>query len=200
MLGSKTWCVIPGCLGLMLAVAVAGPNDKPGPSGAGADVAAYVGGEPVSVQELDAKILKSNMKLAQSLYDARRAAVDEIILDKLLGPEASAKGVAVADLLKQRMAERAAPVTDAEVEAFYNSNKARMGGKPLEQSADQIKNYLASQREIETRNVILTELKAKTDVRIVLAVPRVEVAVAANDPVKGPANAKVTVVLFSEFQ
>jgi acetyl-CoA synthetase len=41
---------------------------------------------------------------------------------------------------------------------------------------------------------------AKAKVQITLDAPRVEVKVAANDPAKGPADAKVTVVEFSEFQ
>src|SRR3989304_6073960 len=48
--------------------------------------AATIGGKPVTIQELDAKALKTDMKLAQSLYDARRAALDQVLMERLLGP------------------------------------------------------------------------------------------------------------------
>lgn len=198
MMSSRSWYRAPACLGLLVAVASAGPDDK---SAAGnSDVAAYVGGEAVTVQELDAKIMKTNMKLAQSIYDARRAVVDEIVVERLLGPEAATKGVPVAELVKQRIAEKLQPVTDADVETFFNGNQQRMGGKPLEQVAPQIKTHLTTQRETEAKAALLTELKSKTEVKMVLAAPRVDVELAANDPFKGAADAKVTVVEFSEFQ
>lgn len=169
------------------------PPAKPG-------VAAYVGGEPITLAELDAKILKSNMKLAQQLYDARKAMIDQIIIERVLGPEAAKKGVTVDQLVKEQAAAKTAPVADADVEAFYNTNKAKMGGKPLEQMSTNIKGYLVAQKENEAKEAVTSEIKAKADVKIVMDVPRVDVAVAANDPVKGPKDAKVTIIEFSEFQ
>ena len=169
------------------------PDAKPG-------VAAYVGGEAITIQDLDAKVLKTNMKLAQSLYDARRAAIDQIVMERTLGPEAAARGITVDQLIKERIAEKAKPVTDADVEAYYKGNSARMGGKTLEQASAQIKNFLATQQESEARNTLLSQIKEKAQVRVTLDVPRVEVAIAPNDPIQGPADAKVTIVEFSDFQ
>lgn len=164
------------------------------------EIAAYVGDAAVTTAELDAKILKTNMKLAQSLYDARRAAVDDVIIDRALGAEAKTKGVAVDQLLKEKIAAKTTPVTDAEVQAYFEANKGKMGGKTMEQVGGQIKQMLAGQKETAARTAILNELKNASKVRIVLDAPRVEFKLAANDPVKGPATAKVTIVEFSEFQ
>jgi hypothetical protein len=165
-----------------------------------AGIAATIGGKPVTTAELDEKILKANMKLAQQLYDARKAAIDEIIIDRALGEEAKTKGVTVEALMKERAAGKITPVTDPEIQAYYDGNKARMQGKTLEQVSGQIKSTLNAQRENEARNNLLSELKAKAEVKVLLDVPRVEVAVAPNDPAKGPPTAKVTIVEFSEFQ
>ena len=176
------------------------PAKPDAPASAKPDVAAYVGKEAITVQELDAKILKSNMKLAQSLYDARRAAIDDLVMEKVLGPDAKAKGIAVEELIKQRVAELSKPVTDADVEAYFNANSARMGGKTLEQVSGQIRNYLVGQNESKARETLLGQLKEKAEVRVTLDAPRVQVPLAPNDPVKGPATAKVTIVEFSDFQ
>ena len=75
---------------------------------ADAGVAAYVGGEPIMMADVDAKALKTNMKLAQSIYDARRAALDEIIMDSrwditLLGMQIMVEGLALSAFSMLRM-------------------------------------------------------------------------------------------------
>ena len=191
-------CGAGSCLLLCAATALGqakpeAPKDKAG-------VAATIGGEPVTLQELDAKALKTNMKLAQSLYDARKAALDQLVLERLLGTDAKAKGVTVDKLLADKVAEKNKPVTDADVETYFNANKARMGNRTLEQVSPQIRSSIVAQREGEAKTAILNELKAKTEVKVMRDVPRVEVAIAPNDPTKGPAGAKVTIVEYSDFQ
>lgn len=185
---------------LVCAAAWAEPPSKPEEAKAKAGVAAYVGGEAIKIEELDAKVLKMNMKLAQSLYDARKAALDQVIIERILAPEAAAQGITVDQLLSTRLAEKAKPVTGAEVEAYYKANSARMGGKPLEQIAEQIQSFLTSQQQKEARDSLLAQLKEKAEVRITLDPPRAAVVVAANDPIQGPPTAKVTIVEFSDFQ
>ena len=173
---------------------------KPDAPKADPGVAATIGGKPVTIQELDAKAVKKDMKLAQSLYDARRAALDEVLMDRLLGEDAAAQKITVDELIRKRVAEKVKPVTDADVEAYYKANSARMGGKTLEQTSAQIRPFLTTQQETDAKSNLLAELKAKADVKVLLDAPRAEVVIAANDPVKGPKDAKVTIVEFSEFQ
>jgi len=193
------WVFACGGLSLLSGAAAQTPA-KPDAPTAEPGVAAYIGGKPVTIQELDAKALKSDMKLAQSLYDARRAALDQVLMERILGPDAAAKNISVDELIRQRVAENAKPVTDADVEAYFKANSARMGGKTLEQISAQIRPFLVSQQEAGARGNLLTELKAKAEVKITLDPPRADVVIAANDPVKGPKDAKVTIVEFSEFQ
>jgi len=185
---------------LVCAAAWAEPPAKSEEPKAKAGVAAFIGGEAITLQELDAKALKTNMKLAQSLYDARKAALDQVIIERILAPEAATKGITVDQLLSNRLAEKAKPVTGEEVEAYYKANSARMGGKPMEQMAEQIQSFLTSQQQKEARDSLLAQLKEKAEVKITLDAPRVEVPIAAHDPAKGPKDAKVTVVVFSDFQ
>ncbi len=186
--------------GIVCTMAWAQPPAKPAASDSKEGVAATIGGEVITTKELDAKTLKTNIKLAQTLYDARKAALDQIILERVLGPDAAAKGIKVDQLIRERVAENVKPVTDADVDAFFKANSARMGGKTLEQVAPQIRTQLAGQQEKAARDTLLTQIKEKAGVKITLEPPRVDVVIAANDPVKGPANAKVTIVEYSEFQ
>lgn len=172
-------------------------SDKPK---AKAGIAAYIDGKAVTIADLDAKALGTNMKLAQSLYEARQEALNRIIMERLLAEEAAAQGTTLDALISKRVAEKAQPVTDADVEAFYNANRARMRGQTLEAMSGRIRPYLATQRMDEARQSLLDELKQKSDVRITLEPPRADVVITANDPVQGPADAKVTIVEYADFQ
>ncbi|MDO8632265.1 MAG: hypothetical protein Q7R41_17420 [Phycisphaerales bacterium] len=184
----------------MYAAAWAEPPAKSEEPKAKAGVAAYIGGEAITLQDLDAIALKTNMKLAQSLYDARRAAIDQVIMERLLASEAAAQKITVEQLISKRIAEKIQPVTGADVETYYKANSARMGGKTIEQVSEQIQSFLTTQKEKVARDNLLGELKQKVEVKITLDAPRVEVPIAANDPAKGPKDAKVKVVVFSDFQ
>lgn len=191
---------IAAFLGGFACIPVGAEPPKAESGGAKAGVAATIGGEPITTAELDARALKINMKLAQSLYDARKQALDQVVMERLLGPEAKEKGVPVDKLLEQKIAEAAKPVSDGDVEGYYKANAARMGGKTLEQMSAQIKAFLAGQQQNLAKESILASLKQKADIKIMLDPPRVEVALGPNDPMKGSKDAKVTIVEFSEFQ
>jgi protein-disulfide isomerase len=88
-------------------------------------------------------------------------------------------------------------VTDADVDAFYEQNKAQIP-RPKEQVAAQIKSYLEQQNQQKARGDYFKTLEAKYKVDYKLEPIRVDVA--ATGPAKGPANAPVTIVEFSDFQ
>jgi len=189
-------CVAVGTL----LVAVAGV-DADGPSKSqGPEVAARVGSAVITVQEVDAEFLSKNMKLAQQMYDARLKALEGLIMQRALRDEADADNISVDALIERKTAALAKPVTDADIQAYYDKNKRRMRGKPLEQASGQIRPFLAKQKKAAARRSLLAQVKEKVNIKIMLEVPRADVAIAANDPYKGPADAKVTIVEFSDFQ
>ena len=181
----------------MLLTAMAWAEPK---TAADAGIAAYVGGKAITMADLDAKAFKTNMKLAQSLYDARQEALDGIILERSLAEEAAAQKLTVDQLIDKRVAEKAKPVTDADVEAFFNARRSQMRGRSLEDTSGQIRQYLEKQRQDEARRDLLSEVKKKSDIRITLAPPRAEVVVAADEAAMGPIDAKVTIVEYADFQ
>lgn len=167
---------------------------------AGAGVAARMGDKTITLAEVDAIALGQNMKLAQSLHDARMKALDQLILERGLAAEAAAQGVSVDDLITSKLAEKATPITDAEIEMFYNARKAQMRGQPLEKMTPQIKQYLKSQNDNKARKALLDTIKKTAGITVVLDPPRAEVVLAANDPSWGSPDAKVTIVEYSDFQ
>ncbi len=162
--------------------------------------AATIGGAPISMSELDAVVFRQNSKLASELYSARVKALDEVLLEKALGEEAKAKSKSTSAYVEEMMKTKAKPVVDAEVEKYYNDNKSRFPNKTFEQVAGEIRKYMVSVNEFEVKKELIKELKAKHNFKNLLEPTRVKLEVGANEPAKGPATAKVTIVEYSDFQ
>ena len=184
---------------LALACTEAPTTKAEGPSAA-PEIVAVVAGTPITMQEVDQKFLANDMKLAQQLYDARRQALDQIIVERLLAKEAAAQNLTIDQLIQQEVTKSVPEVSDADVEKFYNQNKGRMGSRTLEQMSPQIRQYLQNQSRADATGTFYQQLKEKAGVKISLEPPRITVAVAMTDPRLGPPEAKITIVEFSDFQ
>ena len=166
----------------------------------GGEVAARVGETTITLKEVDARAMAGNAAAYQALYDARHTAVQELIAQKLLAQEAESRGVTVSELTTLEVTQNVRPITDGDVENYYNANKARLRGQTLEQVGSQIRRFLESQSAGRAQQEYMDQLKAKAKVRVMLEPPRTEVKIAANDPSIGPDSAAVTIVEFSDFQ
>jgi protein-disulfide isomerase len=157
---------------------------------------ARIGEQTLTLQEVDAKALAMTMEDDQQLYEARKRAVDEMLIDL----EAQARGITRDQLIEQEINQKVKPVTDEEVAAFYEQNKARMGSQTLEEAKSRIRDYLTPQQGVAARQAFIDSLRSRSDVAILIQPPRADVTVSANDPSKGPSTAPVRIVAFSEFQ
>lgn len=163
------------------------------------NVAATVGSEKITMGELDEHLCRANARACQEVYQARRAALDQLISERLLAAEAAARGVSE-DQLQQEAMDAAGQVTDADIEGWYNQNKDRMGNRTLDQMREQIRNFLVATNRREAMSDFVKGLREKSGVRVHLEPPRVEAKIAANDPVRGPETAPVVIVEYSDFQ
>jgi protein-disulfide isomerase len=93
------------------------------------------------------------------------------------------------------------PPTDAEVKEFFDRLKTAGRIPPdtkLEAIKDQLVQAMVNQQRRTSVQKVVEELRTAANLKIDLPAPRVEVA--ATGPARGPANAKVTIVEFSDFQ
>ena len=181
------------------------PAQQPAAVAAPSEVAAQVGDRTISVRELDEKWKTTNAaqqaEAIQALYDGRRAALEEIIAEMLIGAEAKKKGMSPDAFVESEVSKRVKPVGESEVVTFFQSNQNQMQGRSLEQMSPAINRFLTEQRRDAARNDLVAELKkAGPPIKMALDVPRMAVTLAATDPALGPATAPVTLVEFSDFQ
>ena len=170
-----------------------------------ADVVATVGGTSITLEQVDEKALQQpagsfgSLKLSQALYEARRAAADEIIGNLLLDQEAKRLGVDRAKLIQQEIAAHVTPVTEADVSAWYGANTQRVQGATIDQVRAPITQLLQQERSQSARDTYLDTLKVKTPVQIMLEPPRQTVS-AGKSPARGTANAPIELIEFADFQ
>ena len=163
-----------------------------------APVVAVVNGKEITEQELLDRVRGEMSKLEAQMYEVRRNGAEELISDYLLEQTAQSRGLTKDQLLQQEVDSKVSEVTDKEVDNFYAANQARIR-KPLDEVRPQILNYLQQNKLTEARRIYLKSLRDKAQVKVYLTPPIVDVS-AEDAPVKGPANAPITIVEFSDFQ
>jgi SurA N-terminal domain len=170
-----------------------------------AEAAARVGDRVITMKEVDDAWRRADpvehTRATQQLYEGRKQTLDRIIADMLIEQAAKAKGIPPEQYAKDETAKRIKPVTDPEITTFYEQNRARMQGKPLDDMRPAIRDYLEKQREASARDSLVAELrKAGPAIRVAIDPPRQAVAASPTDPARGGASAPVVIVEFSDYQ
>src|SRR6185503_7894803 len=192
-------------LGFFLVTACSSAAQQSTPQPAPTDVVATVGSSSITLSEVDERALQQpasdvgSAKLSQALYNARRAAVDEIVANRLLDEAAKAQGIERTALIEKEITGKIKTVTEAEIGEWYQANQNRVQGASLDQVRVPIRAYLTQERMQTIRTEYLNTLRAKTAVRINLEPPRQRVAT-GDSPARGPANAPIELIEFSDFQ
>jgi protein-disulfide isomerase len=168
-------------------------------------VVAEVAGRKITLKEVDDRWQALNAaeraRVTQLLYQNRRNVLEQMMGDLLIENAAKAANKTTAEYLDEETQKRAAPVTDAEIDKFFDENKERAQGRTIDQLREPIRQYLVGQRKQQARVQLAAELSSKAGgARVLLDPPRQSVAIAADDPVRGPANAQVTIIEYSDYQ
>jgi protein-disulfide isomerase len=161
-------------------------------------VVAQLNGRDVSAAELEVW-MKDNLyereiesKPAGEIYEAQSEALDAM-LDELLVADAAKQTGPEAYIEAQVLA--LGPVTDTEVKEFYDANLSRLPpASTLEDLAPRIKPHLESQRPEK----VAENLRAAAKLTVVLQPPRTDIP--ATGPSRGPADAPIVIVAFSDYQ
>jgi protein-disulfide isomerase len=187
-----------------------GGGSTGGKSGVSIDAAtqvAEVDGKPITWgeaqgdSEVGPKLRQAEVKALTDLYEQRRGLVEEMISRKLLEEQAKAQGKTLEQWYQADFMKSVPDPSDEEAKAFFEEHKAEVPGQKFEDLKPRIKEAVRQQKLRDNMGKMLADLKAKHQVRVELGppeLPRIEVE--AKGPARGPANAPVTIVEFSDFQ
>ena len=189
----------------LIALTACSSSAQPARQMAPTEVVATIGSTRITLADVDERALQEpassfgGARLVQALFLARQTALDEIIGNHLIEQEAKARGLDRATLVEQEIANAAPTPSENDITFWYQAHPERVQGASLQQVHDPIKAMLIEERMGAARTAFLDKLKAKTPVTITLEPPRQTVATAGH-PSKGPKDAPVEVVEFSDFQ
>lgn len=195
--------VVLGLVGFVLPACAGEKSNAAKPAAAAADKTtpvAEVNGKAVTMADLEAMLAPQLAQLEQQRQKLLEQGLDRLVEQKLMETEAAARGIDVLALQQTEIQAKIGEVSDAEVSTWYQENQARVQGRPLEQIAPQIKQFLMQQRGMEAQEALVKSLKAKYKTRILMDVARVEVAEKGSPSKGGPVGSPVTIIEFSDFQ
>jgi len=162
---------------------------------------AEVDGKVVTRGEVDRSAGTELRNLRQRLYQLERQKLDEYIGATLLTQEAKERGVSVSTLLEQEVNNKVQPVSEDEIQSFYEKNKGRIQ-VGLDKVHDQIRAYLREQRTAERKSEYFKILRANAKITTYLKAPPIYRAEVSTNgaPSKGAGNAPVKIVKFEDFE
>ena len=189
------------CRGLVRAFVLAGVVLAPGVLSAEATgtVLATVGDKSITEADIEDQIKGQMLRLHNQIYSLKKQAVDALINAHLQEQEARKRGISRQQLRQQEVTEKTEAVSDAEVEDYYTKNKTRFGEKTLEEVQAQLKQSLQARKQQQRQQAFAAELRKAATINFTLAPPIVDVPT-AGAPTKGPPDAPITLVEFSDYQ
>jgi protein-disulfide isomerase len=168
-------------------------------------VVATVGGKTFTLADVEARWQKDDpgerARVTQLLYQHRRQSIDQLVGDFLIDEAAKKAGVSKTQYLEDQLTKRRGAITDADIQKVYDDNRDRVGASTVSDLKESITEFITRNRDAQNVAALIEELKAAgPPVTVALDPPRTEVAVEAHDPARGPADAPITIVEFSEYQ
>lgn len=160
---------------------------------------AKIGDHTITEADIADDIAGQMVRINNQIYSTKKQAIDAAIAEYLIDQEAKKRSVTKEQLLKQEVADKVPAVTDAEVQQVYDSNKARLGGKKLEEVKPQIVQQLQANKQQQQQQAFIQELRKAASIKMFIKPPMLNVAT-DGAPARGPADAPVTIVEFSDFQ
>jgi protein-disulfide isomerase len=142
----------------------------------------------------DQKVHLLDLKYASSYHDLIQKNLDDFLDRRALELEAAARHTTPEKVLED---VKAPVVTDAEAHALYEAHKDQVH-QTFEQVEGQIRQVLASQHNEAATRSFYEGLRAKY--HIASQLPPYRVSVAATGPVRGRADAPITIVEFGDFE
>jgi hypothetical protein len=160
---------------------------------------AVVGDAVITDSMLELRASERLSKIRAETYAIKKQVLEAYIVELLLEREARARGVSVADLQQQEIRSKVQPVSEDAKRAVLESNPLAYATKSEQEALSQIESRLRGSRESEVRRKFVLGLREQAGVKVFLDPPRVAIE-AQGQPFKGPAEAPVTLVVFSDYQ
>ena len=168
--------------------------------------AARVAGDPITLAEIDQRIPQALYQAQLALYKARRAALEDLVAERLIARAAAEAGETVDAFRTQAMFVDPTSFSTTDFKALFERLYLNYDAETLTPSSRLVVQMtLVQEREEEKEKALLSELRLHYPVEVMLRLPRapsgLRVSVAGpQDLVRGAGpEAPVQLVVFSAF-
>ncbi len=166
---------------------------------AGQDVVARFNDKVITNDEF-AKILgHSTLQLENQLYQQKVQALTQDIFKRLVEAAAAKEGVTTDEYHKAHVASKITPPPEEEIASVMQQYRPRLPQDDA-QAREQVLGFLNQQRNMRAMEDLRLQLFKEANVQITLEPPRAEVPVRATNPTRGPQDAPVTLVEYTDFE
>jgi len=163
-------------------------------------IVARVGEQIITEQEIDEIASGQIYSLQQQLLALRRATLTNLISKKLVEAEAGRQKLSV-DELKNKWMSGPVVVDETQVNELYLKNRSAFGLMNADEAKEKLRMDLESQVRLKRYRDEMAALRQKTRIEVLLEEPRLIVSKKLNSSAaKGPANARIVITEFSDFQ
>lgn len=163
-------------------------------------VVASVNNIEITQQQVDDSVSTRIYPLQRQLYAIRKAALENLVVTKILEREAAARGVSIAEL-RQQLTDGEIVVTQAQVEEAYTQNASFFAAMSPDEARERLRLDLENQERMKHYRAGIDALRKKWTVRMNFAAPRFVTELDDGvSPATGAAKAAVTIVEFSDFE
>ena len=177
--------------------ACAAPAPEAAVSDEGSTVVARIGDQEITADDLEAEAGPALMKLRQQMYDAKMQVLDRKIFDVLSEDAAKEAGVPLDQWIKGNLTiSEPSEAEIAQVMAQYRSRLA----KEDDQARKQVIDYLKQNSSQKAQADLQKRLVEAAGVEIFLDPPRVEPVLSGHSPSRGPADAPIVLIEYTDFQ
>jgi protein-disulfide isomerase len=134
-------------------------------------------------------------------YDARTEAFRTILIEKLIGAEATTANMDTKAFIKEHIVEGGSKVSQKDFDDFLEQHRIPLGQLNAP-NKERIVNYLADQRDREKIDAHLDKLTAKTKVEVYFKRPKtnIEIEVPQSAPSWGNSNAPITIIWCDDLE
>jgi protein-disulfide isomerase len=150
------------------------------------------------LEELELRRLQAEAGFKRDEQSAYDKALSNIIDERVIAAEAKKRNITPQALMAAEVESKLQPIPDKDVTAFYEANKSRI---PVtgDEALRQVRVYLTQQNRDGLYQAFVNKLRKEYKVESFVEPARVQLAT-QGFPSKGPANAPVTIVEFSDFE
>jgi len=131
---------------------------------------AVVNGVSISARDIERATGESVLNLQKQVVEARKRELDLMINSRLLDAEAKKRELTTAKLLELEVVSKVQPPTQADAQAFYDQNRARIQ-KDFNTVKDDIVKYLTDERQRAEAKKFADSLRAASDTVVKIQQP-----------------------------